>query len=155
MSKDKKHKYEFVERDEANPLNDKLVKKGVEVQFTMSELDNYTKAALQRLDEFRGKLNIEAAKMQNVMDHHDDAISLVRELEPVKQEAIKIWLNSKTLVDEIAPKRDELEKLLEEHKAEIEEIKKQTGWTAPLKETSDDTNKTDSEGGESKEGDKE
>ena len=150
MSKDKTYTYEFVERDEVNPLNDKLVKRGVEVEFSMFELDNYTKAALQRLDEFRGKLNLESAKMQNVMDHHDDAISLVRELDPVKQEAIKIWLTSKNIVDELAPKRDELEKLLEEHEKEIEEIKKQTGWTAPVIET-DNADEKESEAGESTE----
>lgn len=147
MSKDN-ITYEIIEKDEENPLNDKLKKRGVEVEFRMYELDGYTDAALKRLDEFRGQLNIEDAKMKNVEENHDDAIALVRELDPVKQTAIRIWLNSKNIIDTLAPKRDELEKLFEEHKAEIEEIKKQTGWQ-PKQETHDDQEKSeDKEGGE-------
>lgn len=153
MSKDKKYTYEFVERDETNPLNDKIVKKGVEIEFSMFELDRYTEAALKQLDEYRGKLNIESAKMSNVEDNHDDAIALVRDLDPVKQEAIKIWLNSKGVVDALAPRRDELEESLAEHQAEIEEIKKQTGWAAPVNEPENGDDQEEPASGEGKEGD--
>lgn len=152
MSKDN-ITYEIVEKNEESPLLDKIVKKGIEVEFTMQELDDYTMAALSRLDEFRGQLNLEDAKMKNVEENHDDAIALVRELDPVKQNAIRIWLNSKNMVDTLAPKRDELEKLFEEHKAEIEEVKKQTKWKAPKQESHDNKKKSaDEEGGESSEG---
>lgn len=142
MSKDKKYIYEYVERNEEDPLKDKIVKKGVEVEFTMQELDNYTESALTRLDEFRGQLNLEDAKMKNVEENHPDAVDLVRELDPVKQNGIRIWLNAKNLVDTLAPKRDELEKLLEQHKAEIDEIKKQTGWEPLVTETKDASKKS-------------
>ena len=137
MSNDK-ITYEIVEKNEENSLFDKVVKKGMDIEFQMSQMDDFTNAAVQRLDEMRGKLNLEAAKMQNVMDNHDDAISLVRDLDPVKQEAIRIWLNSKHLVDGLAPKRDEMEEALKEHEAEVEEIKKQTGWEPLIKETEND-----------------
>lgn len=130
MSKDN-ITYEIVEKNEENPLQDKIVKKGIEVEFTMQELDEYTSAALSKLDEFRGQLNLEDAKMKNVEENHGDAISLVSELDPVKQNAIRIWLSAKNMVDTLAPKRDELEKMFDEHKAEIEEIKKQTKWEPP------------------------
>lgn len=147
MSKDKKFTYEFVERDEENPLNDRVVKKGVEVEFNMYELDNYTDQALRTLDEYRGKLNIEDAKIKNVEQHHDDAIALVRNLDPVKQNAIHIWLKSKEFVDAIAPKRDELEKALKEHEAEIAEIKKQLQWEPPVTEDNNEES-ADNAGGE-------
>lgn len=151
MSKDKVT-YKIVEKNEEDPLKDKIIKKGIEVEFTMQELDDYTHAALTRLDEFRGQLNLEDAKMKNVEENHEDAISLVRGLDPVKQNAIRIWLNSKNMVDTLAPKRDELEKMFEEHKAEIEEVKKQTGWEASNQETHDDKKSEDEESGEGSEG---
>lgn len=152
MSKDN-ITYEIVEKNEENPLQDKIMKKGIEIEFTMQELDEYTNAALSKLDEFRGQLNLEEAKMTNVNENHGDAISLVSELDPVKQNAIRIWLNAKNMVDTLAPKRDELEKMFDEHKAEIEEIKKQTKWEAPKKEEhvsteidTDEAGREDSEG---------
>lgn len=154
MSKDK-YIYEIVEKDEANPLKDKLVKKNVEVEFTMEQLDQYTESALRQLDQFRGQLNLEAAKQKNVEDNHDDAIALVRELDPVKQNAILIWLKAKEIIDAVAPRRDELEEAFEEHKKEIEVIKKQTGWVPPTNENHGESTNEESADKEAGEGDKE
>lgn len=141
MSKDKKLTYEIIESND-DPMLTKFIKKGVEVEFTMQEMDNYTNTALGMLDRFRGQLNLEDAKMKNVEEHHEDAVSLVRDLDPVKQNAIRLWLNAKAVVDEFAPKRDELEKAFADHKAEEEEIIKQTGWKP--KQDDDQENKEDS-----------
>lgn len=142
MSKDK-ITYEFVERDEENPLNDKLVKKGLTVEFQMFELDQYTEAALQQLDTLRGQLNYEDARVKNVEENHEDAIALVRDLDPIKQNAIRIYLDATNKIADLGPKRDKLEEAFEEHKAEIEEIKKQTGWEAPVIENQDEQDTTE------------
>lgn len=140
MSKDKKYIYEVVEENE-NPLETKMVKRGVEVEFTMQQMDDYSSAALRTLDQYRGQLNLEDAKMKNVVENHEDAVTLVKDLDPVKQNAIRIWLNSKAMIDEMAPKRDELEEALKEHKQEIKDIIKQTGWKA----ISDEAKEADSQ----------
>lgn len=147
MSNNKEYIYEFIERDETNPLNDKLVKKNVDVEFTMAQLDQYTHEALRQLDQMRGQLNLEAAKQSNVVENHEDAISLVKDLDPVKQNAILIWLKAKEMIDALAPRRDKLEADLKEHEAEIEVIKKQTGWTAPVKaeDNEEDNNQEDAD----------
>lgn len=134
MSKDKKHVYEILEENPDNTLESKLVKRGVDVEFTMQQMDDHTTQALSTLDQWRGQLNLEDAKMKNVEEHHPDAITLVKDLDPVKQNAIHIWLKAKEIIDMVAPRRDELEQRLEEHKAELEEIKKQTGWVANVTE---------------------
>lgn len=146
MSKDKKTVYEVRTENPDNTLQSILVKKGVEVEFTMEQMDRYTSEALRMLDQYRGQLNLEDAKMKNVEANHDDAIALVRDLDPIKQNAIRIWLKAKEIIDVMAPKRDELEEKLEEHKAEIEEIKKQTGWEAYIKENADQAQDTEGEG---------
>lgn len=156
MSKDK-NVYEIVEANEVNSLESKLVKKNVDVEFTMQQMLDYERSADKMMIEYRGKLNIEDAKMQNVIEHHDDAISLVRDLDPVKQNAILIWLKSKEIIDQLAPKRDELQKAIDEHKAEIEEIKKQTGWEPPVlpdnePDNADTKEPADEAGGESPKG---
>ena len=147
MSQNNKFTYEVVEKDEIDPLNDKVLKKGLEVEFRMFELDQHQDALMKRLDELRGQLNLEAAKQTNVEDNHDDAISLVRELDPIKQEAIRIWLNAKSVIDQHAPTRDELEEALELHKTEVEEIIKVTGWTPPkdAKENNEENNEENKE----------
>lgn len=151
MSKDK-YVYEIVETNEENSLQSKLVKKNVDVEFNMQQMLDYENNADKMMREYIGKLKIEGAKMKNVEEHHDDAISLVSELDPVKQNAILIWLKSKEIIDALGPKRDELQKAIDEHKAEIAEIKKQTGWepVLPDNETDDaDTEKpADEAGGE-------
>lgn len=156
---DKKHIYEIVEKDEANSLNDTLVKRNVDVEFTMQQMLDHEKSADKMMLEYIGKLDIEDAKMKNVVENHEDAINLVKELDPVKQEAIKIWLLSKSIVDQLGPKRDELQKAIDEHKAEIKNIKEQTGWEPPKMEdleanTTDDEKHETESAGETGEGDK-
>ena len=131
-----KFTYEIVEENE-NPLQTKFVKKNVDVPFTMQEMDSFTEQANKQLEEMRSQLNLEDAKMQNTVNNHEDAISLVSELDPIKQEAIFIWLQAKRLVDILTPKRDALQEALKEHEMDIEEIKKQTGWKIE-KETSEE-----------------
>jgi hypothetical protein len=143
MSKDNNFTYEVIEKDEANSLNDKVLKRGIEAEFHMFELDQHQDALMKRLDELRGQLNLEAAKQTNVEEHHDDAIALIRELAPEKMEAIRIWLNSKKVIDDHAPMRDKLEEAMELHKAEVEEIIKITGWEPP--KDAEENNKEDDE----------
>lgn len=141
MFDNKKYVYEIVEKNEADPLQDKVRKSNIDVEFTMQELDFQQDNILKYLDEIRGKLNIEAAKMSNVEDNHKDAVALVSQLSPVKQEAIRIWLNSKSLVDQLGPKKEEGEKALEQHKEEVAHIIKVTGWEPPKKDANEDTTK--------------
>lgn len=140
MSNSKKYTYEIVEEAE-NPLETKFIKKNVEVEFNMQQMLDYENAADRQVIEMIGKIDIEDAKMKNVEDYHDDAIALVRDLDPVKQQAILIWLKSKEIVDALCPKRDELKKAIQEHKDEIKVIKEQTGWEPYNEKENDESDK--------------
>lgn len=150
MSNNKKYTYKLVEENE-NPLESKFVKKNVDVEFTMQQMLDYENSADRQMIEIRGKIDLEDAKMKNVEENHDDAIALVRDLDPVKQNAILIWLRSKEVVDVLCPKRDELQAAIDEHKAEIAVIKEQTGWEPLTEENNDNEKSEDKEGGNSDE----
>ena len=150
MSKDNNFTYEVIEKDEENPLNDKIRKSGISVEFQMFELDHQQENYLKHLDQIRAQLNLEDAKQKNVEDNHADAVALVSELEPTKQEAIRIWLNAKKIIDEGGPARDMYEEALEEHNKEVEEIVKAIGWEPPQDaEENNETNDETEEVGES------
>lgn len=134
----KQFTYEVIEENKDNPLETRVKKSNINVEFAMHELDTQQANLLKYLDEIRGKLNIEDAKMQNVTNNHEDAINLVKDLDPVKQEAIRIWLNSKSIVDQLGPKRDQFEEALEEHNAEVKYIIEVTGWEPPKEDAQED-----------------
>lgn len=140
---DKTYSYEIVEEKE-NPLETKLVKRNVDVEFTMQEMLDYENAADRQALEIQKQLDLEEAKQKNVEEHHGDAISLVSELDPIKQQAILIWLKAKEKIDVYGPKRDDLKKAIDEHKAEIAVIKEQTGWE-PFNEQDNADEKPESE----------
>ena len=126
-----KHTYEYIKEDKKDVLQSKIVKKNVEVEFTMQQLLDQE----ENLDKYRreivAKIENDKAVQSNVEEYHNDAVELVRNLDPIKQNAIFLWLRSQQSLDTHEPKLVEVDKVFEEHNKEVEEIKKQTGWVAP------------------------
>ena len=130
MSKSK-HVYEYVEENTDDVLQSKIVKKNVEVEFTMQQLLDQE----ANLDKYRrelvAKIENDKAVQANVEEYHNDAVELVRSLDPTKQNAIFLWVRAAQSLSEHEPKLADVDKVFEEHNKEVKEIKKQTGWVAP------------------------
>lgn len=130
MSKNK-FVYEVVEENKEDALETKIVKRNVDVEFTMAELKDHESRVDGMMTEVAKKIEMEKAAMGNVETHHMDAVSLVNQLEPLKQHALLLWLRSYATVLELEPKLVELQKVFDEHNEEVKDIIKQTGWVAP------------------------
>lgn len=153
MSKDK-FKYEVLEENTEDVMQTKMVKRNVDVEFTMQELYDQEARWDGAIREIEGKLAIERATMVNVEEHHADAVALVSQLDPLKQTALLLWLRAFATVTELEPKLKVFKDAFDEHNEEVKDIIKQTGWVAPavhLTVGANDNNKEE-EAGEDSEG---
>lgn len=123
--------YEIKKKKGDDVTSFQIIKKGAEIPFTLAEMLGYQEQMATMLKETRAQMDLEIAKMKNVEDHHDDALSLVKSLDPVKQKAIQIWINSKIMVDALGPKKDQIVEAIKADQKDLEEILKQTGLTLP------------------------
>lgn len=120
------HKYVIKEANE-DPLKATISKENVTVDFNLADFTAQQEAVEKRLAEVRGQMDIECAKQKNVNQNHEDAIALVSGLDPVKQNAVRIWLNATYAINQLGPCKD---KLIEAKKFDEEELKiilEQTG----------------------------
>lgn len=131
MSKDKKYTYKVIEENKDDVMQTKVVKKNVDVEFTMQELYNQEEQWDRAIRELEANLKLQESTMKNVEDNHADAVSLVSQLDPLKQHAILLWLKALSLKLEIEPRLKMFKEAFDEHNAEVKEIIKQTGWKAP------------------------
>lgn len=127
---DSKFTYEVLEENE-NPYEVKIVKKNVEVEFTMGELYEHESRVDKIIRELDGKRQMEEASLENVEHFHPDAVAAVKDLEPEAQHAAFTWLKSKATLAEIEPKLKEITEAFEAHNEEVKDIIAQTGWVAP------------------------
>lgn len=120
-----------LKKDEGDFYKNTFVKKGIEVEFTMGELIGYQEQMHKMLTETRAQMDVEIARMKNVEKYHSDAVELVKSLDPLKQTAIKIWLNSKIKLDELGPQKDKILEALRQDQEQFDEIFDQTGVEKP------------------------
>lgn len=109
----------------------KVVKKNVDVEFTMQELKDHEHRVHGIIKELEAKVAMEKAAMENVEHFHPEAVALVKELEPLKQHALYVYLRSLANVLEIEPKLKEVQEAFDAHNEEVKDIISQTGWVAP------------------------
>lgn len=126
-----KYKYEVVEPNEENVMLTKIVKKNVDVEFTMQELKDHEERVHNVIKELEGKVAMDKAAMENVEHFHSEAVALVKDLEPLKQHALYTYLRAFANVLEIEPKLVEVKAAFDEHNEEVKDIISQTGWVAP------------------------
>lgn len=138
-----KYTYELLE-EQGDVLKHKLVKKNVDVEFTLADMLNAQEQLKRHVTEARSQMDVEIAKMKNVEEHHADAVALVKALDPLKQTAIKIWVNAKIRVDELGPYKDKLVNAMRSDQEEIAEMLKQTGLELPADVELPDLNGTPS-----------
>ena len=125
-----KYKYEVLEENEDVMLT-KIVKRNVDVEFTMQELKDHEERVHGILKELEAKCAMEKAAMENVEHFHGEAVALVKDLSPEKQHALYVYLRAFASVLEIEPKLEEVKKAFDEHNEEVKDIINQTGWIAP------------------------
>lgn len=125
-----KFEYEVIEAQDDSNFS-KILKKNVEVEFTMAELHEHEGQVSRIQTEMATKLEMEQAAMTNVEENHGEVVALVKDMEPLKQHALFLWLRSKATVLEIEPKLKEIDEALEAHQEEVKDIKEQINWVAP------------------------
>lgn len=108
-----------------------IEKQGATVDFTINDLLNAEERMGKMLTETRGQMDYEIARMKNVEQYHEDAISLVKSLDPTKKEAIKIWLDAQGKINELGPLKDRILEALKTDQAELQEIVSQTELSLP------------------------
>lgn len=161
MTEVEKNESEFVYeiiKEETDSNFSTIRKTNITAEFTMAEVYEHL-GELERLkNEVQGQIDLEKAAMDNVERNHDDAVSLVRSLEPLKQHAIFLWLKSLANLGELEPKISKIDEVIKSYQEEISDIKNQTGWTAPSIEVANVTSKSkheepaNEESGDSSEG---
>lgn len=122
--------YEVIKVEEDSNFST-ILKKNVEVEFTMAELHEHEGRVNNIKKEVETKLAMEQAAMKNVEEHHGEAIMMVKDMEPLKQHALLMWLKSKATVLELEPKMKEITEALEAHQEEVKDIKEKINWVAP------------------------
>lgn len=134
--------YEIKKESEGDVMGSTITKNNISIDFTLAELEGEQKNMAKMLTETRGQMDTELAKMKNVMNFHEDAVSLVKSLDPVKQKAVHIWLDSKLKIDELGPLKDKLVDAIRKGEEEMQEIVKQVGIELPESYTPIDLNGT-------------
>lgn len=119
------------ETAEEDVLDRSIVKTGVKLTFTLSQLKAESEKLKGMATEARAKMDYEIARMKNVESYHEDAISLVKGLDPVKQNAIHIWLDAKSKLDQYGPVKDRIVEQLKHNHEDLKDIIEQTGIELP------------------------
>lgn len=119
------YKYSISEKND-NPLESKIKKEGISVEFTLNQLIAEKQRADKLQKELEAQLKLEEAKAQNVADNYP-FVKDVDEEEEKKAVAITLYKGTLSKIDEINNKLKQIADLNEEHFAELADIKEQTG----------------------------
>jgi hypothetical protein len=126
-----KHNYKIIENKE-NPLESIIEKDGITVQFTLVGMETQAKMVEKKLTEMKAQLELEEASAKNVENNHPEVIDPSEE-EIKKAHNIVLHISYKTKAKEIAEEIAKIEQAFVDYKAELDEIKNQTGLS-PLVE---------------------
>lgn len=123
-----KFTYEVVEAKD-DPRLSVLVKKGVEVQFTMSEIEAHEQQLEKALREARATVDVHAAQMVNIETHHP----FVKEFDAEQLHTLQMYITALRQVETFEPQIKKIEEAQAEYNAEKAEITKQCDLP-PVKE---------------------
>ena len=100
-----------------------IVKTGQTHEFKMSEVKAHLDKIEKAKKELSAQIELEAAKMANVEEHHP----FVKEFEGERLAAVAIYAETKTRHKVCSEKLEQIEKVEAETLADLEEVKTQTG----------------------------
>jgi hypothetical protein len=112
-----------VKKSEVEGQEDLIVKAGHSHEFKMSDVQTHMLQLVKNVTSLKSQIELEAAKMKNVSDHHE----IVSTLSPEQMVAVSLYLQAKTMHAQCESKLKEIEALQVEYSSELEEIKAQTG----------------------------
>jgi predicted nucleic acid-binding Zn-ribbon protein len=119
----KKFKYEILTPNE-DPQLATIVKRKVDVEFTMQQLDDQEHALTKKITELKAQRDYEDAVCQNVEHFHE----WVKDFDAEKISTLSIYTKARTNLDQINPVLAKYEEVLAEHLVEVAEIKHQIGY---------------------------
>lgn len=119
--------YELKEPND-DPLQAKLLKKGVVVEFTLGEIINEERQCEKAVKELTAKVDLEKAKMVNIEHHHPFVQTMTME----QLFTAHMYYESRAFVDGLPEKIEVMKKQLAESKVESAKIIEQFGWGVKL-----------------------
>lgn len=117
-----------VKKTEVEGEEDMVVKVGQTHEFKMSSVQAHMTKLEKGVTQNKAQIALEAAKMGNVSSFHPIVSTLTME----QMVAVSVYAQAKATKEQCEKQLAEIETLQAEYKAEIEEIKKQTGLELPI-----------------------
>ena len=98
-----------------------IEKTGHTAEFTLSLVEENEASILKTLKELGGVIDNRKAIMTNIEEHHD----FVKELTEEQRNTVLMHRTAEMELQQYETKRDEVQKILDDSKVEVQEIKKQ------------------------------
>lgn len=124
MSKPK-YKYKIVKEDADDFRNSVILKKGIEAEFTVSELNRIEKEVRKQLKESTAQYNLEAAKCDNIERNHE----YVRDFTEEQLFTIHLYAEARKNYKKYKDHAEKIERDLATYEGEMAEMYTQLGKT--------------------------
>jgi hypothetical protein len=127
MSNKDKFVYEIVKKDEKDFTMSTIVKKGVEVEFRLHDVQRHAEQLRKQLDEATAEMNLRNAEVTNIEENHP----FVKDFTPEQLHALNLYIASKGDSEKLTPIVAQIQAALDGYATEQEDIYKQLGLEEP------------------------
>ena len=119
------YKYSIKEPNEDKNLA-VILKENVTVEFTLNDMESSRKRAEKVLEEMIALKGLREAEAKNIENNHPTVVEEFEKKDLLfRAQTLALYADKKQNIVELTEKIAEIEKAIEEHDEEVEEIKKQ------------------------------
>jgi galactokinase len=126
--------YTVLEKNKEDFKQSKIVKKNVEVEFTLADVEKHEKLVRKQLKEAKTQMDVHAAEMFNISEHHP----FVKDFTEEQYHTLEMYIEAMRKVAQLSPAVEAREKALEEYALEVQDIYKQCKFELPMEEEKKD-----------------
>lgn len=130
--------YKIVEENKDDFKLSRIEQNDSVIEFTIERSDAQHQEHLRLQKEWEAQISLCKATMDNVARNHKEIV----ELDPVKQNAAKIYLENKERVESYEPKLVELKKAIDRYVKQRKEIFDSFGWKEVTNNPNEDDGKS-------------
>lgn len=128
MSKKPDFTYEVVEENKDDFKLSRIMKKNVEVEFNLKDVELHEKRVRTELKEAKSQTDIHAAEMFNISEHHP----FVKDFSEEQYHALELYIEAMRKVAQLNPAIEAREKALKEYELEKQDIYQQCKFELPM-----------------------
>jgi hypothetical protein len=121
----KKYKYKIVKEDKDDFKSSTILKKGIEAEFTVRDLESMEKEVRKTLKEAIAQYNLEAAKVENIERNHE----FVKEFTEEQLFTLGMYVEARKNYTRFKKFADETEVKLAEYEEEMKDMYEKLGVT--------------------------